>query len=130
MYLCCSTTVKSKYDWASDLWLQPASASELEKDTVNCGSQLKFIIEEAPVLPIRKWLGPSLKKIKMLGLSFFSKLDQHFCIPSIAKTVSKKIEALFPFSKLFASDMCFIFTYLLFDLPCNILLLNIFGLWP
>ena len=54
MYLCCSTTVKSKYDWASDLWLQPASASELEKDTVNCGSQLKFIIEEAPVLLIRK----------------------------------------------------------------------------
>ena len=45
-----------------------------------------------------------LKSFKMLGLTFFSKLDWGSYIISIAKTTSKKIEALICSMKFLSAD--------------------------
>ena len=99
------TTLYCKCDQASDLWQQPELASELESDlldTVDWGklwlvdfnagkTQLDFVR-----LSI-KMDGSVLEKksyFKMLGLTFFSKLDWGSYIISIAKFASKKIGSL------------------------------------
>ena len=106
------TTLYSKFDQASDLWQQLELASELEsdlQDTVDWGR--KWLVDfnagkTQLVLFDRsnnngsidvKMDGSVLEEkssFKMLGLTFFSKLDWGSYIISIAKTASKKIGAL------------------------------------
>ena len=105
-------TLNSKCDQASDLWQQLELASELEsdlRDTVDCGR--KWLIGCNPgktqlvsfdhskntgAIDV-KMDGSVLEEkfsLKMLGLTFSSKLDWGSYIVSIAKTASKKIGAL------------------------------------
>ena len=99
-----------KCDQVSDLWQQLELTSELESDLwTGTGSGLlismleKFNWFRLTVLIINtgavnvKMSGSALEEksyIKMLGLTFSSKLDWGSCIISIAKTASKKIGAL------------------------------------
>ena len=101
------TTLYSKCDQASDLWQQPKLASELEsdlRDTVNwdrkwladfnVGKTQLFSFDASNntgAIDVRMIIK---SYFKMLGLSFFSKLDWGSYIISIAKTASKKIGAL------------------------------------
>ena len=106
------TTFYSKCDQASELWQQIELSSELESDlrvTVDWGK--KWLVDfnagkTQLVLFDRsnnngsidvKMDGSVLEEkssFKMLGLTFSSKLDWGSYIISIAKTASKKIEAL------------------------------------
>ena len=106
------TTLYSKYDQAYDLWQQLELASELEsdlRDTVDCGRKwlVDFIAGKTQLVSFDrskntgaidvKMDGSALEEetsFKMLGLTFSSKLDWGSYIVSIAKTASKKIEAL------------------------------------
>ena len=100
----------SKWDQTYDLWQQLELASKLESDlwnTVDWGKKLLISMLGklswfcltgliTMVLLMWKWIGLFLRKkfFKMLGLTFFSKLDWGSYIISIAKTASKKIGAL------------------------------------
>ena len=106
------TTLYCKCDQESDLWQQLELASELEsdlRDTVDWGR--KWLVDFNPgktqlvsfdrsnnTGPIDVKMDGSVlkekKSFKMLGLTFSSKLDWSSYIGSIAKTASKKIEAL------------------------------------
>ena len=106
------TTLYSKCDKASDLWQQLQLASELEsdlKETVDWGRMwlVDFNARKTQLVSFDrcnntgaidvKMDGSVLKEkssFKMLGLTFSSKLDWGSYIISIAKTASKKIEAL------------------------------------
>ena len=106
------TTLYSKCDQASDLWQQLELASELEsdlRDTVDWGRKwlVDFNAGKAQLVSFDrskntgaidvKMDGSDLEEktsFKMLGLTFSSKLDWGSYIVSIAKTASKKIEAL------------------------------------
>ena len=102
----------SKYGQASDLWQQLESASELEsdlQDTVEWGKKRFFDFNGGRThLVLFDWSNKNgsidvkmdeyaleeKSSLKMLGLTFSSKLDWSFYIISIAKTASKKIGAL------------------------------------
>ena len=106
------TTLYSKCDQASDLWQQLELASELEsdlRDTAEWGkkwlvdfnagkTQLVSFDQSNNNGSIDVKMGGSIleekSSFKMLGLTFFSKLDWGSYIISIAKTASKKIGAL------------------------------------
>ena len=99
------TTLYSKCNLASDLWQQLELASELEsdlRDTVIWGR--KWLVDfnvgktQLVLFDRSKNIGVIDVKmdgsVKMLGLTFSSKLDWGSYIVSIAKTASKKIGAL------------------------------------
>ena len=105
-------TLYSKCDKASDLWQQLELASELESDLrnvvdwgrkwlvdFNAGKTQLVLFDRSKntgAIDV-KMDGSVLEKktsFKMLGLTFSSKLDWGSYIVSIAKTASKKIEAL------------------------------------
>ena len=106
------TTLYSKCDRASDLWQQLELASELEsdlQDTVDWGKKwlVDFNAGNTQLVSFDrsdnngsidlKMDGSVLEEkssFKMLGLTFSSKLDWGSYIICIAKTASKKIEAL------------------------------------
>ena len=106
------TTLYSKGDQTSDLWQQLELASELEsdlRDTVDWGrkwlvdfnagkTQLVSFYRSKNTGAIDVKMDGSILEektsFKMLGLTFSSKLDWSFYIVSIAKTASKKVEAL------------------------------------
>ena len=106
------TTLYSKCGQASDLWQQLELASELEsdlRDTVDWGrkwlvnfnaGKTQLVLfdcsKNTGAIDVKKD-GTVLKEktsFKMLGLTFSSKLNWGCYIVSIAKTASKKIEAL------------------------------------
>ena len=107
-----NTTLFSKCDRASDLWQRVELASELEsdlQDTLDWGkkwlvdfnagkTQLVSIDQSNNNGSIDVKMGGSILEekslLKMLGLTFSSKLDWGSYIISIAKTASKKIGAL------------------------------------
>ena len=106
------TTLYSRFERASDLWQQLELASEIEsdlRDTVDWGK--KWLVDfnaGKTQLGSFDWsnnngsidvkMGGSIleekSSFKMLGLTFFSKLDWGSYIISIAKIVSNKIGAL------------------------------------
>ena len=106
------TTLYSKCDQASDLWQQLELASELEsdlQDTVDWGRKwlvdfsdgktqlVSFnLFKNTGVIDVKMDASVLEEKssFKMLGLTFFSKLDWGSYIISIAKTASKKIGGL------------------------------------
>ena len=106
------TTLYSRCDRASDLWQQLELASELEsdlQDTVDWGKKwfVDFNAGKTQLVSFHRSnnndsidvkMGGSIleekSSFKMLGLTFFSKLDWGSYIISIAKTASKKIGAL------------------------------------
>ena len=106
------TTLFSKCDQASDLWQQLDLASELEsdlRDTVDWGKKWLVDFNAGKIHLVSfdrsnkngsidvKMDGCVLEEkssIKMLGLTFCSKLDWGSYIISVAKTASKKIGAL------------------------------------
>ena len=104
------TTLYSKCDQASDLWQQLELASELEsdlQDTVDWGRKwlVDFNAEKTQLVSFDRSKKTSDVKMdgsileektsfKMLGLTFSSELDWGSYIIIIAKTASKKIEAL------------------------------------
>ena len=100
-----NATLYSKCDQGSDLWQQLKLASKLEsdlRDTVYWGR--KWLVDfnaghwsnntDATDMKVDGSVLEEKSSIKMLGLNFFSKLDWGSYIISIAKTASKKIEAL------------------------------------
>ena len=107
-----NTTLCSKCDWASDLWQQLELASELEsdlQDTVDWGRKwlVDFNAGKTQLVSFDrsnnngsidvKMGGSTLEEkssLKMLGMTFSSKLGWCSYIISIAKTASKKIRAL------------------------------------
>ena len=107
-----NSTLYSKCDQASDLWLQQELASELEshlQDTVDRDSKwfVDFNTGKTQLVSFDrsnntgaidvKMDGSVLEEkssFKMLGLTFSSKLDWGSYIIFIAKTASKKIGAL------------------------------------
>ena len=107
-----NTTLYSKCDRASDIWQQLELASELEsdlRDTVDWGKKwlVDFNAGKTQLVSFDRSnnngsidvkMGGSIleekSSFKMLGLTFFSKLDWGSYIISIAKTASKKIETL------------------------------------
>ena len=112
------TTLCSKFDQASDLWQQLEMASELESnlpDTVDWGKKrlVDFNAGKTQLVSFDrsnnngsidvKMDGSILEgksSLKILGLTFFSKLDWRCYIISIPKTVSKIIGALIRSTKL------------------------------
>ena len=106
------TTLYSKYDQTSDLWQQLELASELEsdlRDTVdwsrkwpvdfNAGKTQLVSFDrskstDAIDVEMNGTILEEKTSFKMLGLTFFSKLDWGSYIVSIAKTASKKIGTL------------------------------------
>ena len=106
------TTLYSKCNQASDLWQQPELASELEsdlRDTVdwvrkwlvdfNAGKTQLVLFDQskntsAVDVKMDGFVLGEKTSFKMLGLTFSSKLDWGSYIVAIAKTVSRKIEAL------------------------------------
>ena len=129
------TTLYSKCDQASDLWQQLELASELEsyvRDTVDWGR--KWLVDlnagktELVSLDRSKKTGTIDVKmdgsvleektsLKMLGLTFSSKLDWGCYIVSIAKTASKKIGALICSMK-FLSPEVVLYLYKSIIRPC------------
>ena len=117
------TTLYSKCDQASDLWQQLELASELESglwDTVDWGRKwlVDFNAGKTQLVSFDqsnnngsidvKMDGSVLEEkssFKMLGLTFSSKLDWSSYIVSIAKTASKKIEALIRSMRFLSSDV-------------------------
>ena len=106
------TTFYFKCDQASDLWQQLELVSELEsdlRDTVDWGRKwlLDFSAGKTQLVSFDRSINTGAIDVKMdgsvleekssskmLGLTFSSKLDWGSYIISIAKTASKKIEAL------------------------------------
>ena len=106
------TTLYSKCDWAYDLWQQLELVSELEsdvRDTVDWGKKwlVDFNVGKTPLVSFDRsnkngsidvkmggFILEEKSLFKMLGLTFFSKLDWGSYIISIAKTASKKIGVL------------------------------------
>ena len=106
------TTLYSKCDQVADLWHQLELASELESDLrdivdwgkkwlvdFNAGkTQLVWFDRSNNTSSIDVKIDGSVleekSSLKMLGLTFFSKLDWGSYIISIAKTLSKKIRTL------------------------------------
>ena len=106
------TTLYSKCDQASDLWQQLELASELEsdlQDTMDWGRKWLVDFNAGKIQLVSfdwskntgaidvKMDGSVLEdktSLKMLGLTFSSKLDWDSYVVSIAKTDSKKIGAL------------------------------------
>ena len=121
------TTLYSKYDQAYDLWQQLELASELEsdlRDTVDWGRKWldDFIAGKTQLVSFDrskntgaidvKMDGSALEEetsFKMLGLTFSSKLDWGSYIVSIAKTASKKIEALIRSMKFLSPEVALYF---------------------
>ena len=117
------TTPYSKCDQASDLWQQLELASELAsdlRDTVDWGR--KWLIDFNAGKTQLAWFGWSnntgafdvkidgsvleeKSSFKMMGLIFSSKLDCVSDIISIAKTASKKIEALIHCMKFLSTEV-------------------------
>ena len=129
------TTLYSKCDRASDQWLQPELASELEsdlRDTVDWGKKwlVDFNARKTQLVSF-DWsnnngsidvkMGGSIleekSSFKMLGLIFSSKLDWGSYIISIAKTASKKIGALIHFMKFLSPDVA-LYLYKSTICPC------------
>ena len=118
-----TTTLCSKCDQASDLWQQLELASELEsdlRDTVDWGkkwlvgfnagkTQLVLFDRSHNFGTIDMKMDGSVleekSSFKMLGLTFFSKLDWGAYIISIDKTASKKIGALIRSMKFLSSEV-------------------------
>ena len=102
------TTLYSKCDQVSDLWQQLKLASELEsdlRDTVDWGrkrlvdfnagkTQLVAFDRSKNTGAIDVKMDGKKTSFKILGLTFFSKLDWGSYIVSVAKTTSKKNGAL------------------------------------
>ena len=117
------TTLYSTCDQASDLWQQLALASELEsdlRDTEDSGKKrlIDFSVGKTQLVSFDqsnntgaidvKMDGSVLEEkssFKMLGLTFFSKLDWGSYIISIDKTASKKIGALIRSMKFLSSEV-------------------------
>ena len=117
------TTLYSKCDQASDLWQQLELASELEpdlQDTVDWGRKwlVDFNAGKTQLVSFDwskntgaidvKMDGSVLEEktsLKMLGLTFSSKLDWDDYVVSIAKTASKKIGALICSMKFFSPEV-------------------------
>ena len=147
------TTLYSKWDQASCPWQQLELASELEsdlQDTVEWGR--KWLVDfntgkTELVLSINtgavgvKMDGSVLEEkppFKMLGLTFSSKLDWGFYIISIAKSTSKKSEALICSMKcitlevalyLYKSTICPCMEYCCHIWPDIFHLLPLWNLW-
>ena len=135
------TTLYSKCDQASDLWQQLELASELEsdlRDTVDWGkkwlvnfnagkTQLVLFDQsnntDAIDLKINGSVLEEESSLKMLGLTFFSKLDWDSYIISIAKNTSKKIEALIRSMK-FLLRLLYIFKNLPYGLAWNFIVIS------
>ena len=114
-----TTTLCSKCNQAPDLWQQIELASELEsdlRDTVDRGR--KWLVDfnagktqlvsygwsiNTDAIDVRDLEEKS--SFKMLGLTFFSKLDWDSYIISIAKTSSSKIVALIRSMKFLSPDV-------------------------
>ena len=129
------TTFYSKCDWVSDLWQQTELASELEsdqRDTVDWAKKwlVDFSAGKTQLVSFDrsnnnssidvKMDGSVLEEkssFKMLGLTFSSKLDWGSYIISIAKTTSKKIEALIRSMK-FLSPEVDLYLYKFAICPC------------
>ena len=129
------TTLYSKCCRASNLWQQLEFASELESDLRDTGDWgRKWLVNFSAGKTQRvsfdrsnntgaidvKMDGSVLDEIssfKMLGLTFFSKLDWGSCIISIAKTVSKKIGALIRSLKFLSREVA-IYLYKFTISPC------------
>ena len=117
------TTPYSKFDQASDLWQQLDVASEFEsdlQDTVDWGRKwLVYFNARKTHLLLFDWpnntVGIDVKMdgsvleetsfLKMLELTFSSKLDWGSYIISIVKTASRKIGALILSMKFLSSDV-------------------------
>ena len=117
------TTLYSKCGQASDLWQQLELASELEpdlQDTVDWGRKklVDFNAGKTQLVSFDrskntgaidvKMDGSVLEEkttLKMLGLTFSSKLDWDAYVVSIAKTASKKIGALIRSMKFFSPEV-------------------------
>ena len=117
------TTLYSKCDQASDLWQQLELASELESDLqdtmywgrkwlvdLNAGKNqlVSFDWSKNTGAIDVKMDGSVLEEktsLKMLGLTFSSKLDWDSYVVSIAKTASKKIGALIRSMKFFSPEV-------------------------
>ena len=117
------TTLYSKCDLASDLWQQLELVSDFEsdlRDTVDWGKKwlVDFNAGKTQLVSFDqsnnngaidvKMAGSILEEkssIKMLGLTFSSKLDWGSYIISIAKTASKKIGALICSMKFLSSKV-------------------------
>ena len=129
------TTLYSKCDQASNLWQQLMMAAELESDlwgTVVWGRKwlVDFILEKKTVV-LFDWsynTGTSDVKIdrsfvkgkssfKILGMSFFSKLDWGSYIISVAKTASRKTGALVHSTKFLYPEAA-LYLYKSTILPC------------
>ena len=129
------TTLDSKCDQASDLWQQLELASELEsdlQDTVdwarkwlvdfNAGkTQLVLFDRSKNIGAIDVKMDGSILEektsVKMLGLTFSSKLDWGSFIVSIAKTASKKIGALIRSMKFLSPEIA-LYLYKFTIRPC------------
>ena len=101
------TTLYSKCDRASDLWQQLELSSELESDLrdtedwgkkwlvdFNAGKTQLVLFDRSIDVKMGGSILEEKSSLKMLGLTFSSKLDWCSYIISIAKTASKKIGAL------------------------------------
>ena len=117
------TTLYSKCDEVFDLWQQLELASELEsdlQDTVDWGrkwlvdfnagkTQLVSFDRSKNTAAIDVKIDGSVLEektsLKMLGLTFSSKLDWDSYVVSIAKTASKKIGALIRSMKFFSPEV-------------------------
>ena len=128
------TTLYSKCDRASDLWQKLELASELEsdlRDMLDWGRKclVDFNAGKTQLVSFDwsnnngsidvKMDGSILEEklsIKMLGLTFSSKLDRGSSIMSIAKTASKKIGALICSMK-FLSPEVFLLRLISLNLP-------------
>ena len=129
------TTLYSKCDPASDLWQQLELASELEsdlRDTVGWGKKWLVDFNDGQTQLVLfdrsnnngsidvKMDGSVLEgksSLKMLGLTFSSKLDWGSCVISIAKTVSKKIGALIRSMKFLSPEVA-LYVYKSTIRPC------------
>ena len=126
-------TLYSKCDWASDLWQQLELASESDlRDMVDWGkkwlvdfnagkTQLVSFDRSSNNGSIDVKMGGSIleekSSIKMLGLTFSSKLDWGSYIISIAKTASKKIGALIRSMKFLSPEVA-LYLYKYSIRPC------------
>ena len=131
------TTLYSKCDRASDLWEQLELASELEsdlRDTVDLGKKwlVDFNAGKTQLVSFDrsnnsgsidvKMSGSILEEkssLKMLGLTFSSKLDWGSYIISIAKIVSKKIGALIRSMKFLSPEVA-LYLYKSSIRPCMV----------
>ena len=104
------TTLYSKCDQASDLWQQLELASELESHLRDTGLGQEVVFDDFNVgktqlvsfdwsnntgaidVKMDGYVFEEKSSFKMLGLTFFSKLDSGSYIIFIAKTASKKLE--------------------------------------